>query len=865
MRLPFSKGVFFVCLLLCVLFSAIIFKQDSQAFWTVDASPPIIHVICNTPYLEETQQGGLTVFNKTDVQRDYLIQSTSSGPQIVNVFLDLRTIGLPPQPIPGLNSISCSPNEDNKLIIEFACEDNVSGCIGLHYDADTVNLNNVRSNYYEKYFTIYPPTSPNEIYNPYTASRNPAFDDRIELENASNFKQLIISLDAKDEAENQTAIAPQNPLSTETITYLIAGHIMVSPNNACRSDPALKNYGGLDFTLTKFFSVSGSSNNVGGDPERLGGGAYQVANVPAGASGQIALTGVPTGYGVSTCNNPPFQDYTNLNNTYVNQDFYITPLSTLEGFVILDYDHNAANDTGYDKGLSGATVELSGCSQTRPPYTTGSDGKYSFPNLPPCPGGYSITVTNVGTGYTMNYTANAGNPNPRTIPITTGGTTVQVSNFYATPLYRISGNIFVDDDYNQVKNGSEKNYSGSTQPIQIRPTSNNTGGTSKDAPTSNGSYSDLVISGEYSVALPAPLPSGYLLSYPKNNPAQFTVGVGNSAGPTNFRCSPQSHNNATCTSTLETGTALTGSIINVNFGLSNSMPWTQCVGADCRKDTGYKSFVPPDAASCPTSPYASTPLSTNPGVIFSGNSDFSFCPDGVGACQDKASSTQWVVKGTASDPELFVPRYPKNLTVSFASLYSKIITKGGVAPIPLENVCNPASCTLTNVPKGVYTTTSNVNINASTIGANRGIIILVGNNGNLSQYKTVTIQGDIKVPTTSTLTVSVRGDIVVNGSIGVAPNSTATSIEGFYSADRDVIVNSASATVCDSTNPDKRINFGGTIIANAAFTGGSFQNKRNLCGENQCPTATFVERPDFFLNAPDTLKNKSLYWKEQAP
>lgn len=728
---------------------------------------------------------------------------------------------------PGVTT--CSPNPTTGILpVTIECVD-ISGCyvISAKLIGDTRLFGNTGLI-----------ESVTKVYNgPISFSIN---------QNTNPSSYFIVDISANDYSGNISITGIGNPPNPkiDPSYFTIQGKILVDPAGNCNG--------------TAEYSGSGASvtSNIGTIHNQ-----YEILGIPYGSNVSVNLTGVPSGFSRPTCSQQP-KTYNAISQAFQNQNFYIAAVSKISGKVVTDYDHNAAEDS-YDTGNAGTTVTLTGCNQTIAPITTPSSGAYTFENLPAC-NEYRLSVSNVKAGYTMDYDANKAKKGTQLINLSAGGTNYIANNFYVTPLYRISGNIFIDNNFDE-KKGSDPNYTAATTPITISPTSGNAGGSNVTAPTSSGAYSALVISGQYSVEYPPPLPTGYYRTYPKNNPASFTVGVGNSAGPANFQCNKGAHNTASCSGAVAADTALTGSLQDVNFGISNSQPWAQCVGADCRRDSGYVNPVPDDANSCPVAAFASVPLSTNPGVIFSGNSNFSFCPGGVGTCTAKASSTQWVVKGDSTNSETFTPRYSGNLATSFSALYSKIVTKGGLTPTPLENVCTPSSCNLNAIPKGVYTTTSNVNINASNIPGNRNIIILVGDINSLSTYKTVTIRGDIKVPTSSTLTLSVRGDISIEGSVGVAANSTATSIEGFYSADRDIIINSASAITCDNANPDKRINFGGTVIANASFGGGSLKNNRNLCVNNKCPNLTFTERPDFFINAPETLKNKSLNWKEQAP
>lgn len=833
MSLPFSRRFFSVvfkaslALFLCVLLIFTVL-QKSQA-WIIDQDPPRITITleCQEGDIPYTVWGG---------------------------YFSINT-----------GFVTCSSDPDTGLLpISIACDD-ISSCYTLYADIDTTNT-------YDGVATPPPVYSANLTYETNgqmvitssTGTPSPeVFNGKLVFHVAQgqhNTPYYVISTSANDYAGNISKTDVKKiPWEGR---FTVEGQAIIDPNGNCSGTVAYTGAG------TNFSKTAGPGTLIQPGTDKPAG-TYEVLSIPYNSTVTMDMPVVPNGYSRPPCDNQP-ATISNITSGPRVKNFFITETSKLDGYVILDYNHNAAEDINVDKGKAGATVTLSGCGQNPPPTTTGVDGKYEFTNLPLCPAGYSIQVTDVGAGYTMNYTSNLGNPNPRNIVIAGGGAPNRVENFYVTPLYTISGNIFVDNDISRLKEvPGESNYTGSTSTFRIAPSANPGGSSTQDIPTGNGSYTGTVISGYYSVEHLPPLPLGYYRTYPQNNPAAFLVAVGNTAAPAPYQCTVGTHNAATCSPSVEPGTALTGSIINLNFGISNSLPWTQCLGGDCRNDNGYKSPVPTDAATCvgAGNDFAAIPSSSNtPGVIFSGNNDFSFCVGGVGSCQAKASSPAWVVKGDVTTPETFTPRYSGAAASSFQALYDKIVTKGGITPTPLGNVCTLSDCNLNGIPKGVYTTTSDVNINAFNIPANRNIIILVGDINNLNTYKTVAIRGEIKVLNNSTFTLSVRGDISVAANVGESTvTSSTTNLEGFYSADRDFIVQTAGTVTCDAANPDRRLNFAGAVVANAGYMNGTFRNLRNLCANNRCPAVTFKERPDFFLNAPQALQYKSLLWKEVAP
>ena len=128
----------------------------------------------------------------------------------------------------------------------------------------------------------------------------------------------------------------------------------------------------------------------------------------------------------------------------------------------------------------------------------------------------------------------------------------------------------------------------------------------------------------------------------------------------------------------------------------------------------------------------------------------------------------------------------------------------------------------------------------------------------------MTIKNDITLPTTSTATFAVKGDIIVTEDVGESIlSSTTTSIDGFYSAGGNFIVRGINDC---AISPDLRLNIGGTVVANANLKGGGLDLRRDLCGSNKdFPTLYFAERLDLILNAPRLIKIKRSVAKEVAP
>lgn len=432
------------------------------------------------------------------------------------------------------------------------------------------------------------------------------------------------------------------------------------------------------------------------------------------------------------------------------------------------------------------------------------------------------------------------------------------------PTYTISGNVFIDTNKDQKLDNGETDYTGGI-------TITSTGGTVVYPDPSNrvsGTYQVAgLAAGSYTISYTSlPTAQGYQMTVPTGIPPQFSVTVGSGC------VKPANSPDATCSS---------GNLTGLNFGIANDFPWVQTSGSDVRADNGFSSGtgagaggggggsfynpIPSTAnTACSGGAYMSVPQGAGgtAGVVFSGNSSANFG-------QGSASTNNWSV-GSPAYSENFGPIGQGGvIRTSFAYLQS-IAKQANLTPTDLSGTdpstgqpyCSGgiANCTLeANIPHGLYI--SNQSLTIAGIGTNNTLpsgqnyVILV--NGDLN------IDSSIHVPVGSTLLISASGNINVASTVGSAYNSTASDLEGYFSADKSFII--LGTNNC-SVGPDLRLNVAGGITVNAALGGGTFQNNRDLCANDiYCPVFTIQQRPDFLLNAPTFLRQTNYTWQEVAP
>ncbi len=393
------------------------------------------------------------------------------------------------------------------------------------------------------------------------------------------------------------------------------------------------------------------------------------------------------------------------------------------------------------------------------------------------------------------------------------------------PTYTISGNIFNDTNKNRIKDSTESNYLKAPN-ISISPDR----GIITTNP--NGTYNiSGIYAGTYTVSYGSiPISEGYVMIHPKPPSFQVKVGAG---------CL------VTDPSTGGTCTAL-NNVNNLNFAISNSFPWMQTYDLDIRVDSGYSNLLP-------NLKYASaiSASATTPGIIFTGNINADF---GIG----QASTKNWVVGGAAY-PETY-RKSGSSLQTSYKYLLDKAIRSGSEIK-DLTTVCPVLSnCTLPiSLPKGIYHADGDVGLNAYTFPANNQIVILVKGK--------ITINGNTSTPNSSSVVFSTSEDIIVDENVGIntptSPLLPPGQLQGIFVAGRNFIIN-GNGTNC--ATKDKMLNIDGAVIINALGLGGSLQNKRDLCGDNESfPAFSISPRLDFLLNAPNFLMQTNISSYEETP
>src|SRR5581483_8487050 len=394
-----------------------------------------------------------------------------------------------------------------------------------------------------------------------------------------------------------------------------------------------------DWGASPVFSISGSIIN---DPN-ICGGPCGGQSAYTGTDGAIYLNGgqvkspdtsgnylytnqfygnysishrVPTGYALTSLN--PLA-VNNLSANSSGNNFYIAPLGNVTVNVYNDADGNGFQDPG-DSGISNVQVYESNVGTLN---NTASDGTYIWPAVPNSNGQY-IRVT-IPSGYAVSTPPVA----PGSIQSSAGTTygywyhDQYFQNYILNVGLRknsVSGKVYLD--YNKThKSTGQSNYTG---PITIEAHNTGTDALLDSYTCSSGcdgtyKLSNLPVNTQFYVRY-TNLPAGYTATYPSGTPLQMIGGVGASCTTSGDSFEP-----AVCTN---------GELTNLNFGITDAVPWFQGVSGDMRLDPGYNDPVPNDPVTPNPNPYVSLQgAGGTAGIVFYGNNS----SPNTGAAQNSVS------------------------------------------------------------------------------------------------------------------------------------------------------------------------------------------------------------------------------------
>lgn len=248
------------------------------------------------------------------------------------------------------------------------------------------------------------------------------------------------------------------------------------------------------------------------------------------------------------------------------------PRFNITGYVWVDYDRDDQKDTNEPYYGYSLPVRLSGAASATTNTDVGTNGPYGF---------YDYLAGN----YTVSITPPAGHvaTTPTSRAVTLGPDRPNI-NFGIVPIYTITGSIFNDKDRDYAKeSGETKDWSSPNVAITSRTsTGANAGNIAYNQSAGTFTISNLY-GGLYTISYTAGTPARYIIRHPLNGPPPaFTVRVGSNCG-----FSPAHPNVAG-----RINCSARGDVSNLNFVITNSIPWYQIYGLDLRLDNGFINLLP---------------------------------------------------------------------------------------------------------------------------------------------------------------------------------------------------------------------------------------------------------------------------------
>jgi uncharacterized repeat protein (TIGR01451 family) len=270
-------------------------------------------------------------------------------------------------------------------------------------------------------------------------------------------------------------------------------------------------------------------------------GNYLFSNLPAGKYKADIVTSSLNGATLTTPASVT-QTLTSGQN-YIAGDFGINGVTSISGYNYVDTNNNGIKDAG-ETPIQGTLVTLTGGTLTTPLTTnTLSDGSYSFPNI--APGTYTVTMAQsplyfdgkdtASTALTTNGTV-AQDDKVTSIVLAPGNVSTN-NNFGELPKSTITGSIYFDDNNNGAQDPTDPSPQ-VTLPLPVGTTVTITDTTNPlvtftTTVNLDGTYSQDLPAGAYTVTVNVPASSGYVITPSTqtgdgtgSNPTTVTVGIG---------------------------------------------------------------------------------------------------------------------------------------------------------------------------------------------------------------------------------------------------------------------------------------------------------------------------------------------------
>lgn len=298
-----------------------------------------------------------------------------------------------------------------------------------------------------------------------------------------------------------------------------------------------------------------------------------------------------------------------------------------------------------------------------------------------------------------------------------------------------------------------------------------------------------------------------------------------------------------------------GGTRTIDICVAGVSSWFQTTTGDVRYPL-LSDSIPASALA----PYLSSDA-TSPGIAFSSTTDPLFQGG-------SASNIGW----KAGREYLYNNDFEQGLGATSYSFYKSQAQK---KQQPVTKISSGVtSVDLSTLSSGIYEAEGNVTIYASTGSVTGGKHIIFLGDQNVTVGDAANPILNVPAGAGNLLVVAVKGNLLIDANVGTATVSqdTSTQLDGLYSAEGDIIVQSkhTGGLACPGTQ-DNRLNVGGSFVSNSlhpfATTGaGSVQNARSLCASDATyPSLKVYARPDMILQMTDFYKTAYKQFREVEP
>jgi hypothetical protein len=273
-----------------------------------------------------------------------------------------------------------------------------------------------------------------------------------------------------------------------------------------------------------------------------------------------------------------------------------------------------------------------------------------------------------------------------------------------------------------------------------------------------------------------------------------------------------------------------GQTVTWELGYSLGTAWMQTNGGDVYAQTTLRSYIPP--AAVPRY-FSLDGAGGSPGIVQYGTSyDFD---SAAGFGEQYVSSMGYLANDTNLQTDYYAVMYKR-----FGSPATPDYAGGTTLNTQLAGRATP------------YYAGGDLTIDGAdwSVGTGQSIVVLV--NGDLRINKQIRITGS------GFVAFIVKGNIIVNPTVGGVWNSSIPVLEGIYITSPSGIFSTGNSTTAGAER----------FVGRGTFIAGGFALQRSLdsvSADTHTSAELFIYNPQLLLTMPDAMRDMPITWQEVAP